>query len=90
MNRPSSTRAPGSFPAFAIRCCLTPATTSTLPVTISSNAVSGLGARIQIMTASLGPAKTHTEAECEEMVKGHDRPNTNRRYIDYYISEVVD
>jgi len=47
-------------------------------------------ARIQIMTASLGPAKTHTQAECEEMVKGHDRPDTNRRYIDYYISEVVD
>jgi len=47
-------------------------------------------ARIQIMTASLGPAKTHTQAECEEMIKGHDRPNTNRRYIDYYISEVVD
>jgi ribulose-5-phosphate 4-epimerase/fuculose-1-phosphate aldolase len=47
-------------------------------------------ARIQIMTASLGPAKTHTQAECVEMVKGHDRPDTNRRYIDYYISEVVD
>jgi len=43
-------------------------------------------ARIQIMTASLGPAKTHTQAECEEMIKGHNRPNTNRRYIDYYIS----
>jgi ribulose-5-phosphate 4-epimerase/fuculose-1-phosphate aldolase len=47
-------------------------------------------ARIQIMTASLGPAKTHTQAECEEMIKGHDWPNTNRRYLDYYISEVVD
>ena len=47
-------------------------------------------ARIQIMTASLGPAKTHTQAECEEMVKGRERPNTNRRYIDFYISEVVD
>ena len=47
-------------------------------------------ARIQIMTASLGPAKTHTQAECEEMAKGHDRPDVNRRYIDYYISEVVD
>jgi ribulose-5-phosphate 4-epimerase/fuculose-1-phosphate aldolase len=47
-------------------------------------------ARIQIMTASLGPVKTHTQAECAEMVKGHDRPDANRRYIDYYISEVVD
>jgi ribulose-5-phosphate 4-epimerase/fuculose-1-phosphate aldolase len=47
-------------------------------------------ARIQIMAASLGPAKTHTEAECEQMIKFHDRPNANRRYIDYYISEVVD
>jgi ribulose-5-phosphate 4-epimerase/fuculose-1-phosphate aldolase len=47
-------------------------------------------ARIQIMAASLGPVKTHTQAECEQMVKFHDRPNANRRYIDYYISEVVD
>ena len=47
-------------------------------------------ARIQIMAVSLGPVKTHTQAECEQMVKFHDRPNANRRYIDYYISEVVD
>jgi L-ribulose-5-phosphate 4-epimerase len=47
-------------------------------------------ARIQIMAASLGPVKTHSQAECEQMVKFHDRPNANRRYIDYYISEVVD
>ena len=47
-------------------------------------------ARIQIMASSLGPLKTHTHAECQEMAKGHDRPNANRRYIDYYISEVVD
>jgi len=47
-------------------------------------------ARIQIMTAALGAVKTHTLEECEQMVKGHDRPNANRRYIDYYISEVVD
>jgi ribulose-5-phosphate 4-epimerase/fuculose-1-phosphate aldolase len=47
-------------------------------------------ARIQIMTGSLGPVKTHSRAECEQMVKFHDRPNANRRYIDYYISEVVD
>ena len=47
-------------------------------------------ARIQIMTASLGAVKTHTQAECEQMVKGRDRPDANRRFIDYYISEVVD
>jgi ribulose-5-phosphate 4-epimerase/fuculose-1-phosphate aldolase len=47
-------------------------------------------ARIQMMAASLGPVKTHTQEECEQMIKGHDRPNANRRYIDYYISEVVD
>jgi ribulose-5-phosphate 4-epimerase/fuculose-1-phosphate aldolase len=47
-------------------------------------------ARIQIMAGSLGTAKTHSEAECEQMVRFHDRPNANRRYIDYYISEVVD
>ena len=47
-------------------------------------------ARIQIMAASLGAVKTHTQAECEQMVKGHDRPNANRRFIDYYISQVVD
>jgi ribulose-5-phosphate 4-epimerase/fuculose-1-phosphate aldolase len=47
-------------------------------------------AKIQIMASSLGPVKTHSRDECEQMVKGHDRPNANRRYIDYYISEVVD
>jgi ribulose-5-phosphate 4-epimerase/fuculose-1-phosphate aldolase len=47
-------------------------------------------ARIQIMAGSLGTAKTHSVAECEQMVRFHDRPNANRRYIDYYISEVVD
>jgi L-fuculose-phosphate aldolase len=47
-------------------------------------------ARIQIMAASLGPVKIHTQEECEQMVKFHDRPNANRRYVDYYISEVVD
>jgi ribulose-5-phosphate 4-epimerase/fuculose-1-phosphate aldolase len=47
-------------------------------------------ARIQMMAASLGPVKTHSHAECEEMIKGHDRPGANRRFIDYYISEVVD
>jgi ribulose-5-phosphate 4-epimerase/fuculose-1-phosphate aldolase len=47
-------------------------------------------ARIQIMAASLGTVKTHTQAECEQMVKGRDRPNANRRFVDYYISEVFD
>jgi ribulose-5-phosphate 4-epimerase/fuculose-1-phosphate aldolase len=47
-------------------------------------------ARIQMMATALGPVKTHTQEECEQMIKGHDRPNANRRYIDYYISEVVD
>jgi ribulose-5-phosphate 4-epimerase/fuculose-1-phosphate aldolase len=47
-------------------------------------------ARIQIMAAHLGTLKTHSLEECEQMVKGHDKPNANRRYIDYYISEVVD
>jgi ribulose-5-phosphate 4-epimerase/fuculose-1-phosphate aldolase len=47
-------------------------------------------AKIQIMAAPLGALKTHSQEECEQMVKGHDHPNANRRYIDYYISEVVD
>jgi ribulose-5-phosphate 4-epimerase/fuculose-1-phosphate aldolase len=47
-------------------------------------------AKLQIMAAPLGALKTHSQEECEQMVKGHDQPNANRRYIDYYISEVVD
>jgi ribulose-5-phosphate 4-epimerase/fuculose-1-phosphate aldolase len=47
-------------------------------------------AKLQIMAAPLGPLKTHSQEECEQMVKGHERPHANRRYIDYYISEVVD
>jgi molybdate transport system substrate-binding protein len=47
-------------------------------------------ARIQIMAASLGALKTHTQAECEQMAKGRDRPNANCRFVDYYISEVFD
>ena len=47
-------------------------------------------AKIQIMAASLGSVKTHTIEECEQMTKNEDRPNRNRRFIDYYISEVVD
>jgi L-fuculose-phosphate aldolase len=47
-------------------------------------------ARIQIMAASLGAAKTHSREECEQMSKGRERSGGNRRFIDYYISEVVD
>ena len=47
-------------------------------------------AKIQIVAAPLGSLKTHSREECEQMVKGHAQPNANRRYIDYYISEVVD
>lgn len=47
-------------------------------------------AKIQLMAAPLGPLKTHSPEECEQMVKGHERPNANRRFLDYYISEVVD
>lgn len=47
-------------------------------------------ARLQILAAPLGALKTHSREECEQMVKGHNQLNANRRYIDYYISEVVD
>ena len=47
-------------------------------------------AKLQLMAAPLGPIKTHSQDECRQMIKGHERPNANRRYIDYYISEVVD
>lgn len=45
-------------------------------------------AKLQIMTAAMGPIKTHTREECEQMLR--DRPGGSRRYLDYYISEVVD
>jgi ribulose-5-phosphate 4-epimerase/fuculose-1-phosphate aldolase len=47
-------------------------------------------AKIQIMAASMGPIKTHSKEECEQMVKGHEGPNANRRYLDYYLSELLD
>ena len=47
-------------------------------------------ARLQILAAPLGELKTHSREECEQMVKGHTQPNAHRRYLDYYISEVVD
>jgi ribulose-5-phosphate 4-epimerase/fuculose-1-phosphate aldolase len=47
-------------------------------------------ARIQIMAAPLGDIKTHTREECEQMVSGHTQKNANRRFVDYYLSEVID
>jgi ribulose-5-phosphate 4-epimerase/fuculose-1-phosphate aldolase len=47
-------------------------------------------AKIQIMAAPLGKLKTHTQEEAEQMVKSHDQPGAHRRFIDYYISELVD
>jgi ribulose-5-phosphate 4-epimerase/fuculose-1-phosphate aldolase len=47
-------------------------------------------ARLQIMAAPLGALRTHSQEECEQMVKGHERPDAQRRFLDYYISEVVD
>jgi ribulose-5-phosphate 4-epimerase/fuculose-1-phosphate aldolase len=47
-------------------------------------------ARIQIMAAPLSPVKTHSQEECEQMLKNEERPERNRRFIDYYVSEVVD
>lgn len=47
-------------------------------------------ARIQIMAASLGPPKTHTRAEVEEILEVERRGNAIRRFLDYYISETLD
>jgi ribulose-5-phosphate 4-epimerase/fuculose-1-phosphate aldolase len=47
-------------------------------------------ARLQIMAAPLGSVKTHSKEECEQMAKGHGQANANRRFVDYYLSEVVD
>lgn len=47
-------------------------------------------ARLQIMAAPLGKLRTHTPEEAEQMVKGHAQPSAHRRFIDYYISELVD
>lgn len=47
-------------------------------------------ARIQIMCAPFGQVKTHSLDECQEMTKSREQANANRRYLDYYISEVVD
>lgn len=47
-------------------------------------------ARIQIMATALGPVKLHSNVEAEALVKNEGRANSNRRLLDYYISEVVD
>ena len=47
-------------------------------------------AKIQIMAAPLGPVKVHSREECEAMVRNESRPDVHRRFIDYYVSEVVD
>ena len=47
-------------------------------------------AKIQIMAAPLGPVKVHSKEECEAMTRIETRPDVHRRFIDYYVSEVVD
>jgi ribulose-5-phosphate 4-epimerase/fuculose-1-phosphate aldolase len=47
-------------------------------------------AKLQIMAAALGPVKVHSKEECEAMTRIETRPDVHRRFIDYYVSEVVD
>jgi ribulose-5-phosphate 4-epimerase/fuculose-1-phosphate aldolase len=47
-------------------------------------------AKLQIMAAALGAVKVHSKEECEAMAKIETRPDVHRRFIDYYVSEVVD
>ena len=47
-------------------------------------------AKLQIMAAPLGPVKVHSKEECEAMTRIETRPDVHRRFIDYYVSEVVD
>lgn len=47
-------------------------------------------AKIQIMAAPLGPVKVHSPEECEAMMRNERRGDVHRRFLDYYISEVVD
>ena len=47
-------------------------------------------AKIQIMAAPLGAVKVHSKEECEAMTRIETRPDVHRRFIDYYVSEVVD
>jgi len=46
--------------------------------------------RIQIMASAFGVPKTHTDAESRAIVELEMRTNVIRRFMDYYISEVVD
>lgn len=46
--------------------------------------------RIHIMASALGTPKTHTEAESRSVLEFEARTNALRRFIDYYVSEVVD
>ena len=47
-------------------------------------------AKLQIMAAPLGTVKVHSKEECESMTRIETRPDVHRRFIDYYVSEVVD
>lgn len=48
-------------------------------------------AKLQIMATSMGaPIKVHSAEECAQMARIESRGNTHRRFLDYYISEVVD
>jgi ribulose-5-phosphate 4-epimerase/fuculose-1-phosphate aldolase len=47
-------------------------------------------AKLQIMAAPLGAVKVHSQEECEAMVRNERRADVHRRFLDYYISEVVD
>ncbi len=47
-------------------------------------------ARIQIMASVFGAPKTHTEVESSSIVEIETHMNALRRFLDYYISEVVD
>ena len=47
-------------------------------------------AKIQIMCAPFGHVKTHSLEECQQMTQTREQVNANRRYLDYYVSEVVD
>ena len=44
------------------------------------------------MAASLGPVKVHSPEECEAMMRNerNSRQTFIARFLDYYISEVVD
>ena len=47
-------------------------------------------AKIQLMAAPLGPLKTHSLEECEQMAAGREQANASRRHVDFYFSEVFD